>query len=339
MSGEPQLHERLRGFLPTARAESCQVIATFLDIRAFSTFAARSESFDAALYLRSVYLKVLISVFADAAFFKPTGDGLLLIHELPFEAEAVPPLITSVLKRCISLVQDFGHITDDDVMVNFSVPQQLGVGVARGSVTRLVSGDFVLDYTGRCLNLAARLMDKARPSGVVFADPHAARLMDAEVGPSFSSDLICIRGIADEEPIAVSVTADVIISPSDREPTSTARNIWGTPTKLKVEHVLRLSNFGFYLPRAPRAHETASVHVQIPIFDKVGKREDSTATFTIAGDVEEEPDGCLVRIKMRDVHESLTGVPQTVASKMLWTTMERATEVTFTPFIKPDDEV
>ena len=66
------------------------------------------------------------------------------------------------------LVEAFGQITANDFMINFPVPQRLGVGVARGTATRLASGGQVLDYTGRCLNLAARLMDKARPYGVVF---------------------------------------------------------------------------------------------------------------------------------------------------------------------------
>jgi hypothetical protein len=48
------LHERLRELLGSARAESCRVVATFRDIRGFSTFSAQGESFDSALYLRTV---------------------------------------------------------------------------------------------------------------------------------------------------------------------------------------------------------------------------------------------------------------------------------------------
>lgn len=337
MSVEAQLHERLRSLLPNAHAESCQVVATFLDIRSFSAFAARSESFDAAIYLRSVYQKVLSGVFPDADFFKPTGDGLLVVHQLPSASEDVPPFVSSILRRCVSLTEDFGRITDDDFMVNFPVPLQLGIGVARGSVTRLVSGSLVLDYTGRCLNLAARLMDKARPSGVVFADPHAARLMDEELAPSFSSDRVCIRGIAEETPIAVSITDDVKISQADREPITSSRNAWGDPTEMDVAEVLRRSNYGFYLPRAPRGHESASVHIQIPGFDDNGVLDNSMSTFTIPGEVEEEPDGCLVRIQLGEVHKSLKGIPPNVTLKILWTTTTRATKVRFTPFIEPDD--
>jgi class 3 adenylate cyclase len=337
MSDEQQLHERLRALLPHAHAESCQVVATFLDIRSFSAFAARSESFDAAIYLRSVYQTVLTSVFADTHFFKPTGDGLLLVHQLPSSSEQVPPFVSTILRRCVLLVREFGHITGDDFMVNFPVPQQIGIGVARGSATRLVSGSIVLDYTGRCLNLAARLMDKARPSGVVFADLHADRLIDEGLALSFSADRVCIRGIAEEDPIAVSITDDVVLSPADREPIGTTRNVWGYPTEMDVADVKRRSNFGFYLPRAPRSYESASVHVEIPGFRQDGERDGSTSSLTIAGDVEEEPDGCLVRINLRDVHSALRSVPSTVTSKFLGLT--RKTKVKFTPFIEPSSDV
>jgi class 3 adenylate cyclase len=191
MTDPEQLHERFKELLGTARAETCQVVATFLDIRGFSTFSAQGESFDSALYLRSAFSTIL-SQFPDAVFFKPTGDGLLLIHELPVNAQQVPEIVSSILVRSLALVESFGQITSDDFMINFPVPQKLGVGVARGSATRLVSDGGVLDYTGRCLNLAARLMDKARPSGVVFADSHAKYLLTPELALRFSDDAVCI---------------------------------------------------------------------------------------------------------------------------------------------------
>src|SRR5271167_3529599 len=105
--GSQQLHEQLRGLLPTAHAESCQVVATFVDIRGFSSFAAKGESFDSALYLRSVYAAILTSYFPDVDFFKPTGDGLFLVHEPPPEAPKVPAVVSSVLARCVRLVDEF----------------------------------------------------------------------------------------------------------------------------------------------------------------------------------------------------------------------------------------
>lgn len=230
---EQQLHERLRELLESARAESCQVVATFLDIRGFSTFSAQGESFDSALYLRSVFTTILCSHFDDTAFFKPTGDGLLLIHELPPNAGAVPGIVSSILARAVTLVGAFGQITADDYMINFPVPKKLGVGIARGSATRLISDGGVLDYTGRCLNLAARLMDKARPSGVVFADAHAKQLMAQEVAMLFTNDEVCIRGIAEHDPVPILITTGVEIARSDREPIPEASHIWGDERTLR----------------------------------------------------------------------------------------------------------
>lgn len=259
-----QLYEQLRHLLPTAQAESCQVVATFLDIRGFSTFSAGGESFDAALYLRSVFTTVLTQHFPDANYFKPTGDGLMLIHELPTDPTQLGAMVTSILSRSLDLVERFSDITKDDVMVNFPVPAKVGFGVARGSVTRLVSNGIVLDYTGRCLNLSARLMDKARPCGVVFADRHAANLIGPDLADSFTEDRVCIRGISEQEPIPILVSADVCISPFDREPIPESKMTWGDAQRMSVSDVRTTSIFMFYLPRAPRSFERAGVHVEYP---------------------------------------------------------------------------
>jgi len=52
-------------------------------------------------------------------------------------------------------------------MLNFETPRR-SVLYRAGPATKLVSQDRTLDYSGRPLNLAARLMDFARPSGVVL---------------------------------------------------------------------------------------------------------------------------------------------------------------------------
>jgi class 3 adenylate cyclase len=335
-SGELQLHQRLRELLPVAHAESCQVVATFLDIRGFSTFAAKSDSFDSAIYLRVVYSNILKSYFPDVDFFKPTGDGLLLIHELPPESPNVPTVISSILNRCISLVGHFEDIAADDFMVNFDVPQLLGVGVARGSATRLVSGNLVLDYTGRCLNLAARLMDKARPFGVVFADRRAEQLMEPETAMHFSEDEVCIRGISEQDPISIFVTDEVFINPADREPMLDSSHIWGSETTLSVEEIRGISTYGFYLPRQPHSFEVAGVHVQHPSFDADGERRRSVSWFRSYGDVEQQPNGSLVLISMDKLKERIVHLPATSESKFWGIT--KKTYLTFTPFCEPRED-
>lgn len=335
MSEQP-LHERLRELLGSARAESCQVVATFLDIRSFSTFSTKGESFDSALYLRSVFTAILSSHFGDAAFFKPTGDGLLLIHELPQNAEVVPGIVSSILSRAVALVSAFGQITADDYMINFAVPQKLGVGVARGSATRLISEGGVLDYTGRCLNLAARLMDKARPFGVVFADTHAKQLMTPEVAMLFKIDKVCIRGISEQEPIPILITRGVEIAASDRESIPEAKYVWGDERTIPVSEVRELSSHAFYLPRAPRSYERVGVHVEYPLFDKDGRREDTVSWFEVDGNFLEQPGGPLVSIDFKEVKNQIKQLPATTTGKILG--LSKTTYVTFTPFCEPIDE-
>jgi class 3 adenylate cyclase len=331
---ERQLHERLRDLLPSAAAESCQVVASFLDIRGFSTFSARTESFDSALYLRSVYITILSSHFEDATFFKLTGDGLLLIHDLP-SSQSVPEIVSSILTRAVSLVDSFSQITADDYMISSPVPEKLGVGIARGSATRLVSDGGVLDYTGRCLNLAARLTDKARPSGVVFADHHAKRLMSTEIAMQFTSDKICIRGISPQEPTPILITRGVEIDPSDREPIATASHVWGIGDTLSVEEVRGASFFGFYLPRPPRSYERVGVRVEYPRFDKDGHEQRTVLWFDLYGDYEEQPGGPLVSIKLKPVQDVIQQLPETTTSKTLGIEHTKRTEVTFTPLCAP----
>jgi len=331
-----QPHERLLELLGSAHAESCQVVATFLDIRGFSTFSASGDSFDSALYLRSLYKTILSSTFDDTDFFKPTGDGLLLIHELPNDADSLPAIVSSILARSANLVDTFGDVTSNDVMINFAVPQKLGVGVARGTVTRLVADGAVLDYTGRSLNLAARLMDKARPFGVVFADTHAKRLMTTDIEPLFEEDEVCIRGISEQQAMPIFVTRMVEISDADREPIAEAKHTWGDSVSLSLSEIRDLSTYSFYLPRPPRSYERCGVHVQYPLFDRDDKPKDTVSWLTIYGSFQEQPGGILVQVDLQSVKDQTKTMPATTTSKVLgWT---KTTRVTFTPFCGPLDE-
>lgn len=283
-----------------------------------------------------MFSAILSNHFSDAHFYKATGDGLLLIHELPSKSQQVPAVVSSILSRCLTLVDEFGQITADDYMINFQVPQKLGAGVARGSVTRLVSDGGVLDYTGRCLNLAARLMDKARPSGVVFSDTHAAHLMNAEVSLLFSQDRVCIRGISEQEPIPIYISSGVEITRSDREPVPEGQHVWGDEMTRSVAEVRDSSSFSFWLPRAPRSYERVGVHVKYPLFDRNGNRTHNVSWFVVYGEHEEQPEGDLVRIDMKSVKERIRGLPATTTGKILGLT--KKTDVTFTPFCEAADD-
>ena len=78
------------------------VIVLNVDIRDFSTFSERVESVQAALYIKKVYQKLLAEYFPDATFFKPTGDGLLLIYS--FDDESLKSVSRSVVKTSLRLI-------------------------------------------------------------------------------------------------------------------------------------------------------------------------------------------------------------------------------------------
>jgi len=196
------MHRKLMDALPDAEGFSDLVVVVFLDVRGFSSFAGMAESSEAAIFLRRMYLNILQEYFPDATFFKPTGDGLMIIRH--FDRDSLAEEVEMAVRTSLRLATDFSSISQGDPMVNFDVPTELGIGITRGAATRLASGELTLDYSGRPLNLAARLMDLARPSGVVFDGRLVKGLeMDAELLEEFTEDHVYVKGIADVAPMQV----------------------------------------------------------------------------------------------------------------------------------------
>jgi class 3 adenylate cyclase len=195
------MHRELKDLLHSAEGKSEHVLVVFLDVRGFSSFARIAESSDSAEFLKSAYLKILDDYFPKADFFKPTGDGLLILRR--YERDSLTDTTREAVDTSIKLVEDFPTITDADPMVNFEVPGELGVGLARGAATALISGDKALDYTGRPLNLAARLMDLARPAGVVFDGSLGIDLLTSSTQDRFSKESVYIKGLAEDDPVTV----------------------------------------------------------------------------------------------------------------------------------------
>jgi class 3 adenylate cyclase len=156
------MHRELRRLLHAATGRSEFVVALFLDVRGFSGFARLAESTETAAYLRSLYKRILDNHFQEAAFFKPTGDGLLIV--LRYDEGILSETVNAAVRGALAVVANFPTICADDPMINFEVPKELGVGISRGAATALVSGRKTLDYSGRRLNLAARLRPSASPA-------------------------------------------------------------------------------------------------------------------------------------------------------------------------------
>ena len=211
------MHRVFRKLLEDATGLSEFVIVVNLDIRGFSSFSKQVESPDVAMFIKKVYAKLIDDYFPDASFFKSTGDGLLIT--ILYKKEDLQSKAEKTIDSCFRALTDFGAFCTKDPMINFEVPTKLGIGLSRGTACRLVSKEQTLDYSGRVLNLASRLMDFARPTGIVFDAGFDIELLSDEQIKSFAKDTVYIKGIAREEPIEIYYTKELTrIPPLNKQP-------------------------------------------------------------------------------------------------------------------------
>ena len=231
------MHRTFRKKLDKAKGVSEFVIALNIDIRGFSDWSLEVDSAQTALFIKKVYAKLIDEYFADAAFFKPTGDGLLVV--LNFEEEQVGAAVENVVRAAMAIVDGFESLCADEPVVNFPVPTDVGIGISRGPASRLRSGVLTLDYSGRVLNLASRLMDLARPRGVVFDSQLGFGILDPKLQSEFQSHEVYLRGVAPRTPIEIQCW------PSSIEPPAANQSPIGQPHWEHVEHSCLRQDFSY----------------------------------------------------------------------------------------------
>jgi len=185
--------------LEKAEAHSEFVIAAFCDIRNFSDFSKNVESADTSTFLKHFYVKLLRDYFQNAVFAKPTGDGLLIIFR--HNEENLNQISELVLTSCFKAIKDFPTMFKSLPIINYAPPKAIGFGVARGSASYLIFQDEILDYSGKVLNLAARLNELAKPSGVVIDGNFQENAIPKKLRKRFQKKSVYLRGIAEDEPI------------------------------------------------------------------------------------------------------------------------------------------
>jgi class 3 adenylate cyclase len=188
------MHREFRKLLDAAVGISEFVFAVNIDIRGFSDWSLTVDSAQTAIFVKKIYTKLIDGYFSDAAFVKPTGDGLLVV--VSFEEEQLTAVATKLVRDAIQIVENFGMLCATEEMINFPVPQAVGIGLARGAASRLASGETTLDYSGRVLNLAARLMDLARPHGVVLDAGFGLKLLPDELQDRFRRRDVYLKGVS-----------------------------------------------------------------------------------------------------------------------------------------------
>ena len=198
------MHRIFRKALDTATGEQRSIIAVIIDIRDFSPFSLQQDSFDIAMFLKRVYANIIDSYFNCASFYKSTGDGLLLT--IPFKDTNIEEIVQKTIVNCMTCHGKFGNICSSDPMIHYPVPDRIGIGVARGSACCLTSGNKIIDYSGRLLNLTSRLTALAKPSGIVIDQSLGIHLLDENTRNKFKKARVYLDGIAEGTPITVYFT-------------------------------------------------------------------------------------------------------------------------------------
>ncbi|MBW8060532.1 MAG: hypothetical protein FVQ78_09495 [Solirubrobacterales bacterium] len=215
------MHRQFLKLLSSAKGESKPVIALNVDVRGFSKFSLEVESVDTALYIRKIYQAILGNYFPDADFFKPTGDGLLLVFDIEEgNNDDLTKKANTLVERSIRLVDEFADLLVGDPWIYFPMPTRIGVGIARGAASRLVADKITLDYAGTVLNIASRLMDLARPGGIVIDQTFPIGLLDDALKNKFKEDdAVFVRSVAEKDPRKVFYRESwTTISPFNRRP-------------------------------------------------------------------------------------------------------------------------
>lgn len=244
------MHRQFRKLLDSATGASEYIIALNLDIRGFSAFSKRVDSLDVAVFIRKAYIRIIDLYFTGASFYKSTGDGLFVI--IPFEEKTLQPTLRKTVDLCFKLINEFEGFFVKDPMVTFDVPGKIGIGITRGSACCIYSGTKKIDYSGRILNQASRLMDLARPSGVVFDSSFGFELLTEEQKALFSKEGVYLRGIAEREPIEVYYSHSYTkISELSKQPIEHVK--WEKIVdRRKLKEIQAIgSNFIFSLPKKP----------------------------------------------------------------------------------------
>lgn len=197
--------------LSKAQGRSEFVIVVNADIRGFSAFSTVNESPNIAMFIKRFYLQMIDTYFPKANFVKTTGDGLLMTF--PYDEYSLDIVSKSVLSSCYKCLQEFPHFCESDPMINFSVPTLIGFGVTRGTACCLYSGNEILDYSGHLLNLCSRLMELARPSGIVIDSNYMKAVIPINLRKKFLEQSVFLRSIAEDRSISVLYLKDYVKIP------------------------------------------------------------------------------------------------------------------------------
>lgn len=257
--------------LSKAQGRSEFTIVVNADIRGFSAFSTVNESPNIAMFIKRFYHQMIDTYFPNANFVKPTGDGLLMTF--PYGEDTLLDVSKAVLTSCHKCLQEFPDFCVNDPMINFAVPDHIGFGVARGTACCLYSGNEILDYSGHLLNLASRLMELARPSGIVVDSNYLKTVIPDELRELFAEREVYLRSISEEHPTSVLYLKGIVnipefyLSPLLTETWVTSEHQFTVREFLKIKPL----HHGFRLKSKPKSPEKIRVTFIYPVKNFKGR--------------------------------------------------------------------
>jgi class 3 adenylate cyclase len=248
--------------LVDAQGRSEFVIVVVADIRGFSRFSTVNESPNIAMYIKRFYLQLINQYFKTANFVKPTGDGLLMTFQ--YNEANLLKVSETVINACLNCLNGFSTICKNDPMINFETPHAIGFGIARGIACCLYSGEEILDYSGHLLNLASRLNDLARPSGIVIDGGFLESVIPDPSRKLFKEQRVYVRSIAEESPISI-YYLDKYVQISTQALSPLVGDNWQTiEERLTANQLRKMGSLIFELPQPAKAAEKVTVTMLVP---------------------------------------------------------------------------
>ncbi|HWP54637.1 MAG TPA: hypothetical protein VN476_10925, partial [Pyrinomonadaceae bacterium] len=214
------------------------------------------------MFIKRFYLKLINDYFKEANFVKPTGDGLLMTFR--YSEKSLFKVSKKVIEACFTCLNDFPTLCKEDPMINFLVPKAIGFGVARGTACCLFSGEQILDYSGHLLNLASRLNDLARPSGIVLDGNYLSSVIPEPQRHLFREQTVYVRSIAEEKPIKI-YYLDKYVQVSELSLSPLAGEIWKTVIQTFTKtQFFKFTLWEEALPTSAKAKEKIKITASVP---------------------------------------------------------------------------
>jgi len=299
----------LKDKLLTATGNSHHIIALSIDIRNFSKFSQNNDSADVALFISKFYLELIerFNTITEDYFYKSTGDGLMIC--IQYTENNLKERFNEVIQVAISCHQEFESMFTKLKIINFNTPTKIGIGISRGSACAIVTKNSdieeIIDYSGHKLNLASRLQDIARPSGIIFENISDLLLLDKDISSKFTGCELYIRSIAEKNPITACVFNDyVVIKPENLKPLvakwSSLKNEFSKKELLKSK-----VRFHLYLKNGKIIPNSISVKlIRVAILNRDGYegtiwRDLNAKVFSIV----EEGDNNIVMLHLSEINE------------------------------------